>query len=143
MGVAGVAMLGMLYCIYKSIVSVVNFFVWKNKFNTTGIVKELKSENVNYENDKKKKIASIEYTYSVNINDGGNAYLVDYVETVSGDKPSKIALNSSIPVFVDTDKKVAKSEKDMKDQIWQWPLGFLLCTVILIICFVIVSALDS
>lgn len=143
MGVAGVAMLGMIYCIYKTIVSAVNFFIWKRKINTIGIVEELKSKNINYENDKKKKIGSVDYTYTIRVNDGGNTYWVDYVETISGNKPSKIVLNSTLPVFVDTDKKVAKSAKDMKDQIWQWPLGFLFCTAMLIVCFIIVGALNS
>lgn len=143
MGVAGVAIVWMIYCFFKSIVSVITFFVWKSKINTIGIVKELKSVNDNYQNDNKKKISSIDYTWSISIDEGGNTYLVDYVERVSGDKPSETVLNSSFAVFVDKDKKVARSVKEMKNQIWQWPLAFLFSTAILIICFIIVSALDS
>ncbi len=55
MGVAEFAMFGILLFLYKSIQSVVRFFIWKNKINTIGTVKKLKDKKVKYKNEKKKK----------------------------------------------------------------------------------------
>jgi hypothetical protein len=143
MGAMGVAMLGMVYCIFKSIVSLIKFFIWKNKINAIGVVEKLKSKDINYENYKKKKISSICYTYSISVNDNGNTYSVDYVETVFGDNLSKVVLNSSIPVFVDVNKKIAKNAKDMKNQIWQWSVGFLSSAAVFIVCIIIVATISN
>ena len=141
MGVAGVAMLGILVFLYKSIQSIVLFFIWKNKINTVGTIKVLKNKKFNFTNDKKEKISSIDYVYEMEINESGKDYTVEYIVPVSGDKSSKIQINQSIPVYFDLDKMQVRAMDKLKKDIWQYPLGILMCVAILVICLIIVTAI--
>lgn len=142
MGVAGVAMLGILIFLYKSIQSIILFFIWKNKINTVGTIKALKDKKVNYENEKKKKISSIDYVYEMEIKEAGKEYTVEYIESIGGDKPSKIQLNHSFPVYFDLENMQVRDMEKMKKDMWQYPLGILMCVAILVVCCIIVTAID-
>ena len=141
MGAAGVAMLGILFFLYKSIQSIVLFFIWKNKINTVGTIKALKDKKVNYENEKK-KISSIDYVYEMEIKEAGKEYTVEYIEYVGGDKPSKIQLNQSFPVYFDLENMQVRDMEKMKKDMWQYPLGILMCAAILAVCCIIAVAID-
>ena len=134
MGVAGVAMLGILIFIYKSIQSIVLYFAWKNKINTVGTIKSLKEKKIDYKDKKKKKISSIDYVYEMAIKEEGNEYTVEYIEYVGGDKPSKIQLNQSFHVYFDLENMQVCDMNKMKKDLWQYPLGIVMCVAILAVC---------
>ena len=50
-GAAQGAMLVMLVFLYKSIQSIILFFIWRNKINTVGTIKALKDTKFDYKNE--------------------------------------------------------------------------------------------
>ena len=139
MGVAGVSLLGAIICLYKSIQSIIVFFIWKNKINTLGTVKKLKDKKVNYENDKKKKISSVDYIYELQIEEAGKEYIVEYIETISGNKPSKLQLDKSFPVYFDLNNMQVRAVENLKKDLWQYPLGILMGIAIFMLCLFVIE----
>ncbi len=142
MGVAGVAMLGILIFLYKSIQSIILFFIWKDKINTVGTIKALKDKKIDYKDEKKKKISSIDYVYEMEIKEAGKEYTVEYIDPVGGDKPSNIQLNQSFPVYFDLENMQVRNMEKMKKDMWQYPLGILMCAAILAVCCIIAVAIS-
>ncbi len=140
-GAAQAAMMGILVFLYKSIQSIVLFFIWKNKINTVGTIKALKDTKVDYKNEKKKKISSIDYVYEMEIKEADKEYTVEYIESVGGDKPSEIQLNQSFPVYFDLENMQVRDMEKIKKDMWQYPLGILMCVAILVVCGIIVTAI--
>ena len=141
MGVAGVAFLGILIFLYKSIKSIALFFIWKDKINTVGTIKALKERKINYKDETSNKISSINYVYEMEIKEAGKEYSVEYIETVSGRKPSNILLNQSFPVYFDLKNMQVRNMDKIKKDIWQNPLGVLICAAVLAVCCIIVVAI--
>ena len=137
--IASMALLGMIYFFIRSFITLFRFFVWKSKVNAVGLIKEIKDVKINYSGGANMSVSSFKYIYSLGVDVNGNEYLVDYTETTSGTNPIKRAVGSSIAVYADINKKIAKNAKDMKSEIWGSPLGFLGCTAMLILSFLLAS----
>ena len=128
-----VAIFGMIYAFFKSVFEIVKFLYWKRKGFFVATVKELKRKEINYENEKKGKISTIEYIYILDVCNDGKLSSVNYTETVAGDNPSKTQLNSSLPVFVDFEEKEARNAEELKKSARQWPICLAISVVVVIL----------
>ncbi len=131
---AVVALFGLLSCLVNLVISIIKYFSWKNKIHVIGTVTELKDTKIKYKNGQGTQIESTDYVYNIQVKHDKYDYSVEYVESVAGNRPGKILLNSSLPIFIDDRTNEVKLVKDVTNQIWQWGLCSAGCFVAFILC---------
>lgn len=137
MGVAGVAMLWMLVSIVKSLVAVVQLFIWKSKISGVAHIKELIKKDAKF--DDKGRVSSTEYQYSVNIESEMGVFTSVMTETLPGEAYSKLQVGDTTRVYYDKEKNAVKGANDLTNDLKIWLISFAISTAILVACFVIVA----
>ena len=134
MGVAGVAVIyGVIYFV-KSIISLVEFLVWRKKDVVSGRIDEvLRSETVG---------KTMKHTYSFLLDTPTGRVNSEYEERVGAKDVSRIRKGQMIEVYYDQETKGYKEKEKLTRALWQNPLNVLVSIVILIACIWIVSLLN-
>lgn len=142
MGVAGVAMLGAVYALIKFIITIIKIPVWKKKgVYGKGIIGDLINTETKYKNNRQTRIESITYTYNLKIHCGNQIIEDEYKEYVSGDKDSDIGFGEEFELYWDDNNKEYYNYTQDKKGLTMYPIIFGACSVIIAICFLIVTSL--
>lgn len=140
MGVLGIVAIAFLFSLYKSILAIPKYFLWKKQsVLAIATIKELKNIEYTYKDFNKTKILSKKYIYETEIQYNGNLNIIDFPEVVSGDGVSNFLSGTSFEVYYNDKEKKFINAKELKNNIWQYPLASLISAVVIVLGLLFLS----
>ncbi len=135
MGIAGFALLFGLFFLFKSIQTIFSYISWHNKEIVRGEVGELLSSKESGKNVTK-------YTFSLILDTSPEKTITEYTESSSSYEGLTIKRGDIVEVYYDPNKEEKNQyriKSELKKQLWMYPLFFLACVAVFIICTIIVA----
>ncbi len=142
-GATGVVMLGMVVSLVKTIITVIKFFIWNSKTKTIGKIVKYKDRIIKYRDEKRGKILTVEYLYTIEYEINGNKHQIGYKEKFSKDRPSKIQVGGDMPIYVDEKTLQIQNVKDLKNELIGWPLFFAGLSLILLVIILVMALISN
>ena len=127
-------MLLFFFSLFKSITSIFKYFKWKKKEEIEGTIGSL----LRIDEDKK----NTTYVYSFTFPSSEGVVDVEYKDICKLYGASTIKEGDKIEIFYDTNTKQYEIKKRLKNNLWQYPVGCVICLAAIVISFVIVGLLS-
>lgn len=114
LGMVDIALIGVIYWLYRLLKDVKTYFSCKKMINTTALVKELADRKITYKNKRKTKVRYVENFYIFEVEHQGIKYNIEFCEILSEDRESDFKINSQVPVYFNIYKQEVKSVDELK-----------------------------
>lgn len=141
MGIAGIALLGAIYCFIRLITTSTKYFYWK-RIGIPGTALIGSQKGITPKR-KGKKVISTDYIYDLTVIWGTNQHSTLYTETVSKDRSSNLVPGGQFPILWIEKEDRYIDVPSIKATIKECLITLPICLLVFIACVWVVSILPK